>query len=611
MVYVCRYTIHGLSRNSLTNGLAIIPIVYNTNLKNNIWYKKAVAFIPRVAMFTSMFILLSLSASGATLYQSAIIAVYADQSTIEQSSDRFFGEGLVQIIVTDPTADNDNAIESLLVDIDARSKYASDSGSFVIPETNEGSSRFEFFLMHGEATAVDPDDIDSVNADGVEGSTAAGIHAAPIITFGSITSSPDLVTDSALYEDVHFEILAHANDVKTSVEYKKTIGTLSLDRDSYGSDNYVYVLLSDHDANLNPTLPDEIVVNYNSGPNSDLFTLDGGDIVQDITFRETGDNSGIFEGEYRLGSSIIATSESLSLTLHDKSDYNTELGSPENDSNLTDEVSFTVGNTSGRVIINDENSQQTAGKNMDPIFNIDDKNALELGEVIHLTVNDTDANIRNDSVDTIEIEYLDDSNLEQRHYFGTETGENTGIFAFNFVLLEATSTNNTVGGGVEQILVNDNITKITLHYVDKHPLDYFERIMLGDTPEKDFVKVINVRIGGIDIITVTSPTVNSSNGKVSDLRVGSELKISTALVNNLDQSQHFVIILEVRDNNDVTVFLGSSAGVLPPSGQTNIELPWTPEMEGNYEFRTFAISQFDQPLILSLISSSTIMVNQN
>src|SRR6185436_14383263 len=185
-----------------------------------------------------------------------------------------------------------------------------------------------------------------------------------------------------LYEDVTFDLTA--GNVEVTVKYEETLAQVSLDRSAYGSDSFVYVFIDDQDANLNPTAADEFIVDPDNAPNNDLITLGGGSIEDAITFRETGDNTARFEGRYELGASMVFDSESLVLTLFDKANYGDTLAADENDSNGTDEVSFSIGDTDGTIDVGDLITWDAELSS--------DESAYALGDNVTITIEDPDAN---------------------------------------------------------------------------------------------------------------------------------------------------------------------------------------------------------------------------
>lgn len=70
--------------------------------------------------------------------------------------------------------------------------------------------------------------------------------------------------------------------------------------------------------------------------------------------------------------------------------------------------------------------------------------------------------------------------------------------------------------------------------------------------------------------------------------------------NNSASQLPFVAIIEVRRASDgTTVFLEFNIGTLNGSKPSEVGAAWTPMDAGQYEFRIFAISNFENPEILS------------
>jgi hypothetical protein len=509
---------------------------------------------------------------------------YAQELIISTSADElggiFFGEGVLQVVVTDETADDDDTIEDITVEIEADPDTGSSSStSVLVPETSQSSGRFEFFLAHDDAAAVGPEDLDPINSQGVEGDGTCASDCAPFVTFGP---AGDIPADADLFEDTNFQITA--GDIQITTSYEEAHGILGLDRSSYGSTSFVYVFVTDQDANLNPFVRDEFVVDPSSPPNQDLLFLDGGTLDAVVTFRETGDNTAKFEGKYRLGTSITVESESLVLTLFEKANYLATLAAAENDSDLTDEVSFTVGDSDPTVDVG--GSIVT----WDPKLT-SDRISYSLGERVQLTINDPDANANPNVVESIQL--LVAFKGDQGVISAPETGANTGIFAATF----------TIGGDTDVAVTQGSVLTVT--YTDKRPADYSEKLGSGENPEKDFSIEIPIDSGNlIDTTTVTAPFVRNIGGASTPLTFGTELVLSASVANNRGDVQPFVAILEVRNAEGVTVFLSSEHGTLSSNGSSGIEIVWKPAAQGDYTIRTFVISGFDEGEVLSTIAVS-------
>jgi hypothetical protein len=410
------------------------------------------------------------------------------QTSADDLDGKFSGEAVLQVVLTDPNADDDNTVEDIQVNISLKPK----SGpvvpeQFLVPETTNSSGRFELFLVHVDATNVGADDLDANNRAGVEGDGTCVSDCAPYITFGP---GGDISVDSDLYDEARFDI--SSDDTAITIKYEEDNGTLQIDRQSYGSNSFLYIFISDGDANLDPTRGDQITVDSDASPNSDLLLLNGASFDnQPVVFRETGDNTGVFKGRYQLGSSITVNSESIILRFHDKANYDADLGSPENGSNNIDEISFTIGDDSGNMSIDDNNQIPSPPIDESPI----------------------------------------DGNMTATAKIGQET------------------------------------------------------------------------------TSVIKPSLKEINGNaVQELRTGKQVILSTTVTNNNNnQSQPFTAILEVRDANGVTIYLQWQKGILGPSDISGIGLSWTPERAGNYEIRTFVVSDMLNAEVLSPVATSGII----
>lgn len=500
--------------------------------------------------------------------------------------EKFFGEGVLQVVVTDPDADDASAIEDLIVNLDAEPDAGSSGAiSIAVPETSDSSGKFEFFLIHEDAVAVGPSDLDPISSRGVEGDGACALDCAPFVTFGP---TGDLAVDAELYEDVVFQISAGTDEVE--VKYEEAEGTLELDRTSYGSSSFVYMFVNDQDANLDPTNADQFVVDPDNPPNADLFSLGGGTLDGAITFRETGDNTARFEGRYQLGNSILVISESIVLTLFEKANYATPLASAENDSNGSDEVSFTVGDSDPLI---DVGGQPVV--TFDPMLS-SGKASYTLGETVSVTIEDVDANTNTNIADTIILQLSSGGVAELS---ALETGPSTGIFESSFTLGSDGTVTDT------SVKVENRVIAIT--YTDKRPADYAEKLEEGQNPEKEFSLEIDI-ITGSDSIVISAPTVRTSSGATGPHPLGTQLVLST-IVENSNDVQQYVVIIEARDENGVTVFLGLQSGTLALGNSSSIETSWTPEAVGDYQIRTFVISSLADGEVLSDVSvSETIIV---
>jgi N-acetylneuraminic acid mutarotase len=99
---------------------------------------------------------------------------------------------------------------------------------------------------------------------------------------------------------------------------------------------------------------------------------------------------------------------------------------------------------------------------------------------------------------------------------------------------------------------------------------------------------------------------DADNGApLSQANVGMTVVLSATVANNNVTEIQFTSIFEIRDEDGVTIYLRTKDGVLDAGDYTtNVDLFWRPEQVGRYEIRTFLISNFENPIILSSISGA-------
>jgi hypothetical protein len=401
------------------------------------------------------------------------------RTSADDHNGRFFGEAVVQVVVTDTNADkdNDDAL-ALRINVDGDGTIA--STTFTIPNTNPGSQRFEFYLVHAasqydDGVSATGTALDTLNRDGFD-NPADGFDGigAPIIRFGTDSGTGvELDTGSDLYQEVQVEI--QYSGVEFTLSYRETFGHIGLDRDQYGSDSILYLTVSDQDANLNPTQRD--LFNLSEIDLDILFEISGGSFVDGVMFEETGDNSAAFEGRFVLtvaGDSPSETpseitipssaSSSLSLSLRDMVNYN-DLGDDENDSNSSDSTSIAIDNRDG--VLDDPIALTFGGELQltlrDNDQNRDSQNDETLQDVVSVRIGNGDSD--NDGL--FDVGESDEESIDME-----ETADDSGVFVVDGTNNEIKITFLPVGAipvpqnGVLELRKSDIDLDITVSYRD-------------------------------------------------------------------------------------------------------------------------------------------------
>lgn len=91
--------------------------------------------------------------------------------------------------------------------------------------------------------------------------------------------------------------------------------------------------------------------------------------------------------------------------------------------------------------------------------------------------------------------------------------------------------------------------------------------------------------------------------------------VSQTFRNEVERDMPFVSLIEIRDESGVTVFLAWQIGTIPASNyedgvynDNTMSISWLPEKASTYEARTFAISDFENPQVLSYVEVAQIVV---
>ena len=100
------------------------------------------------------------------------------------------------------------------------------------------------------------------------------------------------------------------------------------------------------------------------------------------------------------------------------------------------------------------------------------------------------------------------------------------------------------------------------------------------------------------------------SAQTKTINVGKQVQIAADLQNRQDFEQDFAYIVQIQDQNGVTVSLAWITGVLAPAQSFSPSLSWTPNETGTYEATIFVWESIDNPSALSPTLSLKINVGQ-
>ena len=353
-----------------------------------------------------------------------------------------------------------------------------------------------------------------------------------------------------------------------------------------GPSDTIHVFINDSDLDSNPKGVDR----YDE-PEFVVFRTNRDDIGEahpDIV--ETGPNTGIFEFTIQLETDELACR--LDLLVGPK--FEAQGGSDP-----------AVGVCPGDLVLAQYEDNRGADgrpalidyvfevKSWDPEFEAD-REIFAPGERITIDIYDPDANRDPDVADSLrDVRVYSQSDPAGQQASAIETGRNTGTFRLSLMTsLEPQGNSVMVKYGDE----------LTVQYIDDFPADFttfqeerkFSFVMV--IPEFDFAGV-----------QLTNPVITGSE-ESDEISAGQQLTLSSTVTSPSPAELAFVAIMEVRDSEGITVFIGWQSGTLHPESPGEIGMSWIPQDRGDYQVRTFIISDLIDPQVLSAVTLSEVTV---
>ena len=109
-----------------------------------------------------------------------------------------------------------------------------------------------------------------------------------------------------------------------------------------------------------------------------------------------------------------------------------------------------------------------------------------------------------------------------------------------------------------------------------------------------------------------SPELKTQTGQPLTNAVAGELSIISATIDsNGTSDQNFIAIVEARSSIGITELLEFQTGQVGDGNIVEIGISWPPVEPGEYELRSFLLSDLQEPEVLSEVTTKTITVEEN
>jgi hypothetical protein len=203
---------------------------------------------------------------------------------------------------------------------------------------------------------------------------------------------------------------------------------------------------------------------------------------------------------------------------------------------------------------------------------------------------DPDMNLRPESVDNFKVDVYSDSDAGGIDLTVTETNEATGIFEGTVFF---TTTDNSSGARL-RVAEGDTVTAVykdnTLPdpYTTADELDITGTSFIGTVvPPLERAPASNARV------------VDAFGNTLDEVSVDQQVQVTADLTNGQDREQSFAYLVQIQDENGVTVSLAWITGSLSAGQSFSPALSWIPTASGTYTATVFVWESVDNPTALS------------
>jgi len=370
--------------------------------------------------------------------------------------------------------------------------------------------------------------------------------------------------------------------------------TVELDQKVYSWTDKVYITVVAPDHNFDSNLIDTIG-NTNTDP---LKVATRGAKLTNYKLSETGTDTGIFTGEVILVGFNHDSTGAADGTTGTPSYSLTQTGSGPTGGYLG------ATNSDGVSVSYEFSEDETVVGSALVRWNIGEVSWLEASYPASGTgvvrVVDPDMNLNPEAVDNFDVNVWSDSDAGGIDLTVTETNEATGIFEGTVFF---TTTDDSSG---HRLRVAEGDT-VTAEYKDNTLPDPYT---VSDELDITATSFIGTVVPPLERAPASNPRVVDAFGNTLDsVSVDQQVQITADLTNGQDREQPFAYLVQVQDDNGVTVSLAWITGSLSAGQSFSPALSWVPSTSGQYTATVFVWESVDNPTALSPPESVDITVS--
>ncbi|CAE6486890.1 hypothetical protein [Candidatus Nitrosotenuis uzonensis] len=374
---------------------------------------------------------------------------------------------------------------------------------------------------------------------------------------------------------------AEDEDINLTIFTSNFGATVELDQKVYTWTDKVYITVVAPDHNFDSNLIDEI-----GGTQTDpLRVATRGDRLDRYRLTETGTDTGIFTGE------VILTG----FQPHDADGDGDDTDAPATRGGAGPTNGFLQARDDDGLTVSYEFSEDETVVGSALIrWNIGEVMWLEASYPASGTgvvrVIDPDMNLNPEAVDNFKVDVWSDSDAGGIDLTVTETNEATGIFEGTVFF---TTTDSSSG---HRLRVAEGDT-VTAEYEDNTLPAPYTRADELDITGTAFIGTV---VPPLERAPASNPRVVDSFGNTLDsVSVDQQVQITADLTNGQDREQPFAYLVQITNEDGVTVSLAWITGSLAPGQSFSPALSWTPSEAGTYTGTVFVWESVENPTALS------------
>ena len=209
---------------------------------------------------------------------------------------------------------------------------------------------------------------------------------------------------------------------------------------------------------------------------------------------------------------------------------------------------------------------------------------------------DPDMNLNPEAVDNFDVNVWSDSDVGGISLTVTETNAATGIFEGTVFF-----DDSSISSG-HRLNVEEGDTVVAEYDDVTSPIE--------DETSVSATTLIGTIVPPLERAPINSlRAVDTFDNSIGAASVGQQIVITADLSNGQDRDQDFIFLIQVQDENGVTVSLNWVLGTLAADQSFSPGASWTPTEAGTYDVTAFVWESIDNPTALSPTATIAITVN--